>query len=838
MSSKALPSPTIDQFAEELVKEPRWYDLGIFLGVPTHELDNIGLNYRQEGTMRCLIEMYKCLVSRQKLRSWEDIAEALSRINNEYLSHHIKQKYLGIAPPNQKAPPSPELTIVVAKKITSEFQQVHSAFITLELEVKKALRITDVHLEDLRFVFMEYCEMEEMTEELTVDKLFLKLRHHYCFLNYQVLTDVSERFLSNNNQLKKFFIAYEEQLDKFKESTELRSLMDQINENLTPDQNQKIINLEIQEFWGTRLISKFEKLLKQIFKQKYKALSNIRVEKGCIHVSWLVSMKHIDDLVKQTDSSEVLLKAVGVISITVDDRVLYKENTVGCEVIDSSLLQAVKDGNPTAVDILVFAGGDPNTSQVKGITPLMIASNNNNQELVQLILTFSVNINATSKSGLTAIYKASRHGHTDVVALLLEAGADLNMAENKGWTPLMTASYRGHAEIVKLLVEVKVNVNATAKSGQTAIYKASLHGRTEVVYLLLKAGADPNMPDNIGWTPLMAASDRGHIEVAQLLLKANVDINAKAKKGEAAIHVASRHGHTDVVYLLLEAGAVPNMAENKGWTPLMTASYRGHVVVAQLLLKVIVNVNATAKSGQTAIYKGSLNGYTDVVSLLLGAGADPNMPDNKGWTPLMAASNGGHVEVVQLLLKANVNFNAKAKNSEAAMHVASQCGHTDVVYLLLEAGADPNMPDNKGWTPLMAASNRGHVEVVQLLLKANVNFNATSRTGRSAIYIASQRGHTDIVCLLLEAGADQADARDDTLFRKMMLHKHSHDDKGITVSQWSASLLSVATLDSVTTADTGIYSRSGRDSDDESCLIVSEDGVDDLLSSEEEAPAS
>ena len=81
----------------------------------------------------------------------------------------------------------------------------------------------------------------------------------------------------------------------------------------------------------------------------------------------------------------------------------------------------------------------------------------------------------------------------------------------------------------------------------------------------------------------------------------------------------------------------------------------------------------------------------------------------------------------------------------------------------------------------------------------------------------------------------QADTRDDTFFKKILLHKLSHDDEGITVSQRSASLLSVATLDSVTTADTGIYSRSGRDSDDESCLIDSEGGMDDLLSSDEEA---
>ena len=266
----------------------------------------------------------------------------------------------------------------------------------MEFEVKNTLWHENVRVEDLLFVVLEYCDMEEMSgKELTVDKLFLKLRHHYCFLNCQVLIDVSERFLGNNQPLKKCFTAYEKQLDKFKESTELRSLMDQINEKQTPDQNQKIIKLEIQEFWGTRLISKFEKLLKQIFKQKYKALSNIRVEKGCIIVSWLVSVKHFDDLVKQTDSSKVLLKAVGVISITIGDKVLYKENTVGCEVVDSTLLQAVTNDNSTAVDILVSAGADPNTLLVEGITPLMTASNNNNHELVQLLLTFSVNINAT-----------------------------------------------------------------------------------------------------------------------------------------------------------------------------------------------------------------------------------------------------------------------------------------------------------------------------------------------------------------------------------------------------------------------------------------------------------
>ena len=60
------PIPTIDQFVQELDKESRWYDLGVFLGVPTSELDIIGQNYRLEGIQRCLIELFKCLHSRSK----------------------------------------------------------------------------------------------------------------------------------------------------------------------------------------------------------------------------------------------------------------------------------------------------------------------------------------------------------------------------------------------------------------------------------------------------------------------------------------------------------------------------------------------------------------------------------------------------------------------------------------------------------------------------------------------------------------------------------------------------------------------------------------------------
>lgn len=53
-------SPAVDQFANVMSRVPSWYNLGVFLGIPMTELDNISDQYSRapEGTLRCLIESF------------------------------------------------------------------------------------------------------------------------------------------------------------------------------------------------------------------------------------------------------------------------------------------------------------------------------------------------------------------------------------------------------------------------------------------------------------------------------------------------------------------------------------------------------------------------------------------------------------------------------------------------------------------------------------------------------------------------------------------------------------------------------------------------------------
>ncbi len=93
-SSNTFVFPTVDQFAYALSSEPHWYNLGIFLQLPSHELNRIGLEYRSEGTLRCLIEVYNSLESIHKVPSWEFLSQVLGKINNDSLANQIYTNYV------------------------------------------------------------------------------------------------------------------------------------------------------------------------------------------------------------------------------------------------------------------------------------------------------------------------------------------------------------------------------------------------------------------------------------------------------------------------------------------------------------------------------------------------------------------------------------------------------------------------------------------------------------------------------------------------------------------------------------------------------------------------
>ena len=121
---------------------------------------------------------------------------------------------------------------------------------------------------------------------------------------------------------------------------------------------------------------------------------------------------------------------------------------------------------------------------------LMMACENGQKEIVELLLSANVNVHKVVKEGITALFAACRGGNKDIVELLLAAGADMNKTNKYGHTPLsfiLTESDPNN-EIIDLLLDtnkVEVNMKRMDNRGQNILFGAVRRGSLRLTRLLL-----------------------------------------------------------------------------------------------------------------------------------------------------------------------------------------------------------------------------------------------------------------------------------------------------------------------------------------------------------------
>ncbi|KAB8079278.1 ankyrin repeat-containing domain protein [Aspergillus leporis] len=88
------------------------------------------------------------------------------------------------------------------------------------------------------------------------------------------------------------------------------------------------------------------------------------------------------------------------------------------------------------------------------------------ERVVALLLQRGVNVNVRNSRGQTPLHIAAQNGQLDVVRLLLASQQiDVNARDQQGSTPLHLASEKGHVEVVQLLVAHGARLDV--RSGRT-----------------------------------------------------------------------------------------------------------------------------------------------------------------------------------------------------------------------------------------------------------------------------------------------------------------------------------------------------------------------------------
>ncbi|PVD19715.1 hypothetical protein C0Q70_20206 [Pomacea canaliculata] len=192
-------------------------------------------------------------------------------------------------------------------------------------------------------------------------------------------------------------------------------------------------------------------------------------------------------------------------------------------------------------------------------TPLIIASRNGEEKVVQVLLSnFSVNIEQSGVvkfdgyviEGATALWCAAGAGHFGVVKCLIEHGADVNHPTQTNSTPLRAACFDGRLDIVRYLIDHHADLTIANKYNNTCLMISCYKGHKEVVTYLLEKGANPDCKAHCGATALHFSSECGHVEIVKELIRFGASM-LKNDHNMTPLTIAAECGKEEVVEYLI-----------------------------------------------------------------------------------------------------------------------------------------------------------------------------------------------------------------------------------------------------------------------------------------------
>uniref|UniRef100_A0A3P8U1T2 Kinase D interacting substrate 220 n=1 Tax=Amphiprion percula TaxID=161767 RepID=A0A3P8U1T2_AMPPE len=363
-------------------------------------------------------------------------------------------------------------------------------------------------------------------------------------------------------------------------------------------------------------------------------------------------------------------------------------------------------------------------------------------------------VDSRSDNGQTPLMVAAEQGNLEILQELIRRGANVNLDDVDCWTALISAAKEGHIEVVRELLENNANLEHRDMGGWTALMWAAYKGRTDVAQLLLEKGANPNITGQYSVYPIIWAAGRGHAEIVHLLLQHGAKVNCSDKYGTTPLIWAARKGHYESVMHLLANGADVDQEGANSMTALIVAVKGGYTEVVKELLKRNPNVNMTDKDGNTALAIAAKEGHTEIVQDLLDAGTYVNIPDRSGETMLIGAVRGGHVEIVRALLNKYADIDVRGQDGKTALYWAVEKGNATMVRDILQCNPDTESCTKEGETPLIKATKMRSIEIVELLLDKGAKVSAMDKKGDTPLHIAIRGRSRKLAELLLRNPKD------------------------------------------------------------------------------------
>ena len=165
--------------------------------------------------------------------------------------------------------------------------------------------------------------------------------------------------------------------------------------------------------------------------------------------------------------------------------------------MNEAMNQAASRGDTIMVKRLLSRGVHVNVPDESGYTAFMYACGQGHLEVAELMITVgNATVNCDNVKKLTPLILATTNCHNTIVELLLKNGATVDQRDELDFTPLLIACDKNFTSCAKTLLEANANPNAVDRRGNTALHYSAVHGNDSLAKLLMEKGASNNMKNN------------------------------------------------------------------------------------------------------------------------------------------------------------------------------------------------------------------------------------------------------------------------------------------------------------------------------------------------------
>ena len=413
-----------------------------------------------------------------------------------------------------------------------------------------------------------------------------------------------------------------------------------------------------------------------------------------------------------------------------------------------------------------------------GNTPLHIACEKNDVQLLEVAAEFNCDPNLTNNAGDTPLHLACTSGNLEIVRLLMKMNCDTKIENKAGDDALMIALRFGHLEIVKLLIRnipratLSIEVRRLLENGLDPCYLVAIHFEHSktILHILCCERGDIDLlrliyskvtptsyepRDEKGFTPLHYACYFGNTDIAKYLINdLSCDATLRTMKNKTALHLACTSLAEEVVvyelvtFLVTHASCDYNDQTLDGHTPLMFLIYSKlprNTVAQYLILQCACDLSLVNFRGQTALHIACLlTENVEIVRCIVEkAGFDPDIKDASGFSSLYLACKHAHREIVQFLLQ------VKEYEMHEILSVAQTLTECDVSFMDVIDDLSTKH-DEEGNNALHLVCMNGNILLGRALTRMKVCLlNEKNMNGNTPLHLACRNCYGELAIHLL-----------------------------------------------------------------------------------------